>query len=435
MLFTKTIKNLLRMIDNIFILGKKLDEQDSLVSFADLFHRPTSKIGKQLVYFCGNSLGLQPKSVRQYVEQELLDWQNLGVEGHFHGKNPWFAYHHFLTESTARLVGALPLEVVVMNSLTVNLHLLMISFYRPTSQRYKIVIEGGAFPSDIYAVQSQAKLHGFDPEEAIVALVPRAGEHTLRTADIIAALEAESNQIALVMLGGVNYYTGQLYDLEAIATKAHEIGAMVGYDLAHAAGNVVLRLHEWQVDFAVWCSYKYLNSGPGGTSGAFVHERHANEPDLPRLAGWWGHDEQSRFLMEAKFVPQLGAAGWQLSNAQILPMAAHQASLAIFDRATMPALRQKSEKMTDFLFKSLDQINPNNQYFTIITPRNPAERGCQVSMLMNNNGRAIFDYLTEHDIVADWRNPNVIRIAPVPLYNSFSEIAQFVNILQQALCS
>lgn len=423
------------MIDNIFILGKKLDEHDSLASFADLFHRPASKIGKQLVYFCGNSLGLQPKSVRQYVEQELLDWQNLGVEGHFHGKNPWFGYHHFLTESTARLVGALPLEVVVMNSLTVNLHLLMISFYRPTPQRYKIVIEGGAFPSDIYAVQSQVKLHGFDPEEAIIALTPRTNEHTLQTTDIIDTLEAERDQIALVMLGGVNYYTGQLYDLETIAQKAHEIGAMVGYDLAHATGNVELRLHEWQVDFAVWCSYKYLNSGPGGTSGVFVHERHANNPNLPRLAGWWGHDEQSRFLMEAKFVPQLGAAGWQLSNAQILPMAAHQASLAIFDQATMPALRQKSEKMADFLFESLDQINPNNQYFTIITPRNPTERGCQVSILMNNNGRAIFDYLSEHDIVADWRNPNVIRIAPVPLYNSFSEIAQFVGTLQQALHS
>ena len=397
-----------------------------------LFHIPKHQT-EECIYFCGNSLGVQPKSVRSFIEQELHDWETLGVEGHFQGKNPWFGYHHFLTESAARLVGALPHEVVVMNSLTVNLHLMMVSFYRPTKERYKIIIEGGAFPSDLYAVQTQAAFHGFDPADAIIELKPREGEFCLQNEDILAAINLHANSVALVMLGGVNYYTGQFYDLASITQKAHEVGAVAGFDLAHAAGNVPLKLHDWNVDFAVWCSYKYLNSGPGGTSGTFVHERHASSPTLPRFGGWWGNSEETRFTMPNQFVPQYGAAGWQLSNAQILPMAAHRASLQIFDEFGMDYLREKSEKMSAYLFELLDDINPNQKHFTIITPRNPQQRGCQVSILMAQNGRAVFDELTKQGIIADWRHPNVIRVAPVPLYNTFEEIYRFVETLEKML--
>lgn len=410
--------------------AQQMDAQDPLKDFRAQFHIPAQD-DKPLIYFCGNSLGLQPKSTRAFIEQELLDWQNLGVEGHLHGKNPWFYYHHFLTESTARLVGAKPVEVVVMNSLTVNLNILMISFYRPTQKRYKVIMEYMAFPSDQYAVENQVKLHGFDPFDAIIELTPRAGETTLRTEDIIATIEANKDSVALVMLGGVNYYTGQLFDMQQITAAAKNCSEeiVVGYDLAHAAGNVRLQLHDWGVDFATWCSYKYLNSGPGGTSGVFIHEKHAEDNTLPRLSGWWGNEEKTRFKMQKGFFPQPGAAGWQMSNAQILPMAAHRASLAIFDAAGMDALIQKSKLLTGYLVYLLE--NGPRKDFTIITPMDPVQRGCQLSIVMQENGKAVFDRLTQNGIIADWREPDVIRVAPVPLYNTFEDVWRFAEIFHE----
>ncbi len=350
------MKNNTLHIKNVAAYAKKQDENDTLKKYRDCFYMPQA-LGENPIYLCGNSLGLQPKSVRKHIEQELTDWQNLGVEGHFDGKNAWYYYHHFLTEATARLVGAKKSEVVVMNALSVNLHLMMVSFYRPTAKRYKILIEESAFPSDIYAVKSQAEHHGFKAEDAVVVMKSRAGEHTLRTEDIVAKIAELGDELALVMFGGVNYYTGQYFDFEKITTAAHKVGAKAGFDCAHAAGNVAMKLHDWQVDFAVWCSYKYLNSGPGGTSGIFVHENHGNNPNLHRFAGWWGNDEKTRFTMPETFVPQAGAAGWQLSNAQVLPMAAHKASLEIFDEAGIENLRAKSEKLTSFLYFLIEQIN------------------------------------------------------------------------------
>lgn len=413
--------------------AQTLDQNDKLAHFRKKFFIPNQKSGEPYIYLCGNSLGCQPKTVREHIEQELLDWKNLGVEGHFHGKNPWFYYHHFVNEVSAKLVGAKPNEVVIMNSLTVNLHLMMVSFYRPTATRYKIMVEADAFPSDHYAVQSQAKMHGFNPDDAIIQLYPREGEHTLRTEDIVAKIEMYGDELALVMLGGVNYYTGQLFDMATITDAAHVVGAKCGFDLAHAAGNVPLNLHDWEVDFAVWCSYKYLNSGPGGTSGAYVHEKHCNNPDLIRMAGWWGNDEKTRFLMEKKFVPQAGAAGWQLSNAQVLPMAAYKASLEIFAEAGIENLRKKSLKMTGFLEFLLEEINndpKNNTSFKIITPKGTDERGCQLSILTDETGKATFERLTEAGVIADWREPNVIRVAPVPLYNTFEEVYRFAELMR-----
>ena len=415
--------------DNAFAL--EMDDQDPLKQFRDQFHIPEQN-ERELIYFCGNSLGLQPKSTRSYIEQELLDWQQLGVEGHLHGKNPWFYYHHFLTESTAKLVGAKPIEVVVMNSLTVNLNLLMISFYRPTRQRYKVIMEYMAFPSDQYAVENQVKLHGFDPFDAIIELTPREGEATLRTEDILSVIEKHQHDLALIMIGGVNYYTGQLFDMAAITQFAKQCSPeiQVGFDLAHAAGNVRLQLHDWEVDFATWCSYKYLNSGPGGTSGVFIHEKHAHNSALPRLSGWWGNEEKTRFKMQKGFYPQEGAAGWQMSNAQILPMAAHRASLAIFDAAGMDALVQKSKLLTGYLEFLL--LNGARKDFRIITPTNPTQRGCQLSIVMEQNGKAVFDTLTQNGIIADWREPDVIRVAPVPLYNTFEDVWRFAEIFHSA---
>lgn len=417
--------------ENSITFAKEQDKNDALASFRNLFHIP-QKNGKDLIYFCGNSLGLQPKSVSSYINQELKDWADLGVEGHFQAKNPWFSYHHFLSESTAELVGAHKEEVVVMNSLSVNLNLLMVSFYRPNAQRNKILIEGHAFPSDQYAVEQQIKFHGYDPQDCFVEIFPRSGEHCLRTEDILAKINELNESLALVMLGGVNYYTGQFYNLKEITAAAHRIGAVAGFDLAHAAGNVVLKLHDWNIDFACWCSYKYLNSGPGGTSGIFVHEKHANNADLPRFAGWWGNDEKSRFLMKKGFVPQSGAAGWQMSNAQILPMAAHRASLEIFSQAGLENLRSKSEKLTGFLEFLIEELNSEQDIgFEIITPKNLSERGCQLSLLTQVNGAALFNKLTEAGVIADWREPNVIRVAPVPLYNTFEDVYQFVQILKE----
>ncbi|WP_400192616.1 kynureninase [Hymenobacter sp. B81] len=409
--------------ENTLDFARGLDARDSLRAFRDRFHLPLGPDGQPGVYACGNSLGLQPKSARAAVEAEFQSWQEHAVEGHFHGTSPWMHYHEFLTAASARLVGARPVEVVVMNNLTTNLHLLLISFYRPTATRYKVLMEGGAFPSDQYALESQVKLHGLRPDDAIVELLPRPGEHTLRTEDIEARIQELGDSLATVILGGVNYYTGQAFDMAAITRAGHAVGAIVGFDLAHAAGNLELQLHDWDVDFACWCSYKYLNSGPGGTSGVFVHERFARRPDLPRLAGWWGHDPADRFQMKKGFRPMEGAAGWQLSNAQIFPMAIHRAALALVDEAGgMAALRRKSEQLTGYLFWLLQELNLPADQLEIITPADPAQRGCQVSLLVRQRGRALFDYLAAQGIVADWREPNVVRLAPVPLYNSFEDV-------------
>lgn len=414
--------------ENTLAFAQNLDLQDPLRHYRDNFLFPQHQ-GRPVLYFCGNSLGLQPKTVRPALLAELDQWETHGVEGHFRGELPWMYYHKFLTQQTARLVGALPHEVVVMNTLTVNLHLMMVSFYRPTRERYKIVMEAGAFPSDQYAVESQVRWHGFDPSDAIVEIEPRAGADTLRTPDIIEIIEREGDKVALVLFGGVNYYTGQFYDLPAIAAAAHRVGACAGFDLAHAAGNLPLHLHDWGADFAVWCSYKYLNSGPGGPSGAFVHERHGNNPALPRFAGWWGHDEKERFKMRKGFKPMRGAEGWQLSNAQIFSFAAHKASLDIFDAAGMEALREKSLRLTGYMEYILDEANRVKNRFRIITPRDPVARGCQLSALTGADGKSLYDYLSENGVVADWREPNVIRFAPVPLYNSFEDVWRLGQLL------
>jgi kynureninase len=404
------------------------DERDPLRSYRDRFLFPRHD-GQSVLYLCGNSLGLQPDTVRVALLAELDQWETHGVEGHFRGELPWMYYHKFLTRQAAGVLGAQPHETVVMNTLTVNLHLMMVTFYRPTRERFKIIMEAGAFPSDQYAVETQVRWHGFDPATAIVEVAPRPGEDLLRTDDILAVVEREGPQTALVMFAGVNYYTGQLYDLAAIAEAGRKAGACVGFDLAHAAGNVPLRLHEWGPDFAVWCSYKYLNSGPGGPGGLFVHERHADNPDLPRFAGWWGHDENERFQMRKGFKPMRGAEGWQISNAQIFSFAAHKASLDLFEAAGMDNLREKSLHLTGFLEFLLREVNPGQNRFRIITPADPAARGCQLSLLTDQDGRALFDSLTAHGVMADWREPNVIRFAPVPLYNSFEDVWRLGRLL------
>lgn len=417
--------------------ARQLDETDPLRSYREQFYFPQHQ-GENVLYFCGNSLGLQPKGVMAALEHEVRHWREHAVEGHFRGEMPWMHYHKFLQPQSARIVGAKESEVVVMNTLTTNLHLLMVSFYRPTKQRFKIVMEAHAFPSDQYAMESQVRFHGFSPEEAIVEVAPRAGEETLRTEDIIAAIEQHGDEVATVMFGGVNYYTGQFFEIEKITEAAHRVGATAGFDLAHTAGNLPLQLHDWGVDFACWCSYKYLNSGPGGPSGIFVHERHGNNPDLPRFAGWWGHDEEHRFLMKKGFVPMQGAAGWQLSNAQIFSMAAHKASLDMFDEAGMDTLRAKAVKMTGYLEYLIENLNApitnhpspvTHRRFNIITPKDPAQRGCQLSILTGDDGKKLFDFLTENGVIADWREPNVIRVAPVPMYNSFEDCWRLAELL------
>ncbi len=408
----------------------EMDAADNLASWRKEFFIPKTKDGKECIYLCGNSLGLQPRRVEKAVQQELTDWQNLGVEGHFHAKHPWMPYHEFLTDKLAKLVGAKPIEVVAMNSLTVNLHLLMVSFYRPTKTRHKIIIEGGAFPSDQYAVASQIKFHGFDPKTSLIELKPRAGERTLRSDDIEAVIEREGDSVALIMLGGVNYYTGQLFDMERITRAGHKKGCMVGFDLAHAAGNVPLRLHDWDVDFACWCSYKYLNSGPGALAGAFVHEKHATA-DLPKFAGWWGHDKKTRFKMGPDFHVTAGAEGWQLSNPPILSLAAVRASLEMFDEIGMEALRGKSLKLTGYMAFLLASLKTDA--FTVLTPQDEKERGCQIAILMHKNGRAVFDKLTDAGVICDWREPDCIRVAPVPLYNSFDDVYEFVRLFADGL--
>jgi kynureninase len=407
--------------------AREMDDADTLSGYRNRFLFPKHK-GKDVVYFCGNSLGLQPKGAKEYYEQELNDWAAFGVEGHFQAKRPWFSYHKNFTQSLANIVGATTNEVVAMNSLTVNLHLLMLSFYKPSKQRYKIIMEAGAFPSDMYAMETQALFHGFDPADAIVEIAPRKGEHCIDHSDIEAAIQKHKNSVALVLFGGVNYYTGQYFDLKRIAELAHRVGALVGFDLAHAVGNKVMHLHDWNVDFACWCSYKYLNSGPGAVGGIFVHETHLKNKDTFRLAGWWGHDEKTRFKMKKGFKPMKTAESWQMSNAQVLNMAAHRASLDIFDELSMTDLANKSFELTnyaEFLLRKLTQLK-----FDIITPDNPLERGCQLSLLFKSRGKEVFDHLQKNGVVADWREPNVIRIAPVPLYNSFQDVYTMYEILK-----
>jgi kynureninase len=414
--------------ENSIEYAAECDLSDPLAEYRSQFHIPKTASGFDCIYLCGNSLGLQPVNAKAAILQELDDWRNLGVEGHFDAKHPWMPYHENLTQSYAQLVGAQTTEVVAMNSLTVNLHLLMVSFYRPTTERYKIIIEGGAFPSDQYAVKSQLEFHGFEPEQALVELQPRPGERTLRKEDILATIEKEGPTTALIMLGGVNYYTGQFYPLKEVTEAGHKQGCVVGFDLAHAVGNVPLSLHDWGTDFACWCSYKYLNSGPGSLAGCFVHQRH-QETDRPRFAGWWGHDKDSRFKMGSDFQPIPGAEGWQLSNPPILSLAAVKASLELFDEVGMKALRKKSLKLTGFLIYLLKSV----QGLEIMTPTVEAERGCQLSLLVPKDGRAVFEALSEADVVCDWREPDCIRIAPVPLYNSFRDVFRFTQILKETL--
>jgi kynureninase len=408
-----------------------MDARDPLAHFRDRFCFPKTKSGEDCIYLCGHSLGLQPKSARSYLEQELRDWAQLGVEGHFHAKNPWVPYHRLLTDQTAALVGALPSEVVVMNSLTVNLHLMMASFYRPSEQRHKILVERGAFPSDQYAVKSQLIFHGLDPRSSLLELTPRDGESCVRDEDIESVISREGDSIALIMLSGVNYVTGQVFDMAGIARAGHAKGCVVGFDLAHAVGNVPLRLHDWAPDFAVWCSYKYLNGGPGCVAGCFVHERHASAGERPRFAGWWGHDEKTRFEMGPDFRPMVGAEGWQLSNPPILALAPLRASMEIFDEAGIDRLRLKSVQLTGYLEFLLGQ-QPSPK-FSIITPREPDQRGAQLSIRIPQDGRALCALLIGQGVIGDWREPDTFRVAAVPLYNSYHDVYLFVQRFVAAL--
>lgn len=420
--------------ENTLEFAREADAKDVLRIFRNRFYIPQHS-GRDCIYFNGNSLGLQPKSASLYIQQELEDWAKLGVEGHFHAKNPWVSYHEIFPGKLSKIVGCLHNEVVVMNQLTVNLHLLMVSFYRPTKSRFKIICESKPFPSDQYALESQVRFHGFDPGEAIIEVNPRGGEYAIRTEDILSTLHHHGNEVALVLFGGVDYYAGQYFDLERITNAAHDVGAYAGFDLAHAVGNVELRLHDWKVDFATWCSYKYLNSGPGGVAGIYINERHVTDSKLPRFAGWWGYTKETRFLMQKGFEPIPTAEGWQVSNAPILSMAVHKAALDIFDEAGLDKLHKKRIALTGYLHFILNEINirSKSKLIEVITPSKENERGCQVSMLIIENGRKIFNELANRGVVADWREPNVIRVAPVPLYNSFEEVWLFGNFIEEIL--
>ncbi len=416
---------------NNLAYAKQQDTEDKLSHLRDQFHIPKDKNGNDWLYFTGNSLGLQPKNTQKYIQQELDDWANYGVEGHFEAKNPWVKYHEFLTESMAEIVGAKPIEVVVMNTLTTNLHLLMVSFYQPTKTKYKIVIESDAFPSDRYAVQSQLQFHGFNAEEGLIEWKPRKGEDLLNIDDLETIVSEQGDEIALLLIGGVNYYTGQSLDLKRIAEIGHSKNCFVGIDLAHGAGNISPDLHNSGVDFAAWCTYKYLNAGPGSLGGLFVHEKHAHNKELPRFSGWWNHNKETRFNMRQPFDVMPGAEGWQLSNPPILSMAAIRSSLDLFDKVGMDALRQKSEKLTGYFEFLINEINSDD--IKIITPSNPKERGCQLSIQVKNANKSLHKKLTENNVITDWREPDVIRCAPVPMYNSFEDVYRMVKILSLAL--
>ena len=411
--------------------AKQLDQEDPISYLRNEFHIPRDKDGKEWLYFTGNSLGLQPKITSKYIEQELNDWANFGVEGHFEAKNPWLSYHELLTDAMAKVVGAKPVEVVVMNTLTTNLHLLMVSFYQPSKTKYKIIIESDAFPSDRYAVQSQLSFHGFDPEEALIEWKPKEGKELLELEDLKSILDSQGDEVALLLIGGVNYYTGQYLDIKKIAELGHAKKCMVGIDLAHGAGNIQPNLHDSSIDFAAWCTYKYLNSGPGSLSGLFVHEKHAQRKDLPRFAGWWNHNKETRFNMRQPFDVMSGAEGWQLSNPPILSMAAIKASLDIFEKVGMDALLKKSKKLTGFFEYLINEIASDT--IKIITPTNPNERGCQSSLQVKNADKNLHKKLTENNIITDWREPDVIRCAPVPMYTSFEDVYQMVSMLESLL--
>lgn len=419
--------------ENTIAFARSLDQADPLSELRNDFLFPQQN-GKPFIYLCGNSLGLQPKAAREVLEQQMSNWQNLAVEGWFEGNSPWMFYHKELKDKMAKVVGAGSSEVCPMNTLTVNLHLLMVSFYRPEGKRFKIIMEAGAFPSDQYAIESQVRFHGYDPKEAIIEVSPKPGEYTLKTEDITAEIAAHGEEIALVLFGGVNYFTGQWFDMEAITKAGHEAGAIVGFDLAHAAGNVPLSLHDWNVDFACWCSYKYQNGGPGGISGIFVHEKHFNDTNRPRFAGWWGYQEEQRFKMEKGFVPEAGADGWQVSCTQVMPMALYYASLLSFEKAGfMEPLRVKSKSLTAYLFFVVNQVNESLGFeqFKIVTPTEAESRGAQVSIIAKEKGKEIFEQLVAHNVLGDWREPNVIRLSPVPLYNSFEDVFRTGELLLQ----
>lgn len=418
---------------NNLAFAKSLDNLDALTKYKSEFIFPQHN-GKDVIYFTGNSLGLQPKRTKKYVDEVMNDWANLAVEGHFYAEKPWWDYHERFAVPLGKIIGAKPSEVTVMNTLTVNLHLLMVSFYRPTKNRYKIICEEKAFPSDQYMFQSQVHFHGYKTEDAIIELKRRDGEHNLRLEDILAKIEEVGDELALVMIGGVNYYTGQVFDIKTITEAGHKVGAMVGWDLAHAAGNIALHLHDWNVDFASWCSYKYMNSGPGNASGCFIHEKHHHNDDLPRFAGWWGHNKERRFKMEQTFEPVHGADGWQISNLPILSLAPYLASVEMFDEIGMEKIIQKRNQITAYLEFILYEIDKEVKgHFEIITPLNPEERASQLSVYFHGEGRSLFEYLMKNGVVTDWREPNVIRFAPVPLYCSFEDMYHFGQILKSGI--
>jgi kynureninase len=418
---------------NTLQYAQQLDAQDALSKYRAEFIFPQHD-GKNVIYFTGNSLGLQPKRTKAYVDEVMNDWANLAVEGHFYAQKPWWDYHERFANPLSKLVGAKPSEVTVMNTLTVNLHLLMVSFYRPTKTRYKIICEEKAFPSDQYMFQSQVHFHNLNPNDTIVEIKRREGEHNIRLEDILSKIEGVGEELALVMIGGVNYYTGQVFDIKTITTAGHKQGAIVGWDLAHAAGNIKLELHDWNVDFASWCSYKYMNSGPGNASGCFIHEKHHNDTTLPRFAGWWGHNKERRFKMEQQFDPVRDANGWQVSNLSVLSLAPYLASVELFDEIGMEALIVKRDKITSYLEFILHEIDKEiNRSFEIITPSNTKERASQLSVFLHGEGRSLFDYLMKNGVITDWREPNVIRLAPVPLYCSFEDMYNFGQILKAGI--
>jgi kynureninase len=418
--------------ENTLRFAKDLDNHDSLKEYRDAFHFPQVN-DKDVIYFTGNSLGLQPKNSQAYVDDIMKDWRSLAVEGHFYAEKPWWDYHERLTESLAKIVGAKPEEVSVMNTLTVNLHMLMVSFYRPTQKRFKIICEEKAFPSDQYMLQSQVRFHGFDPEKTIVEIKKREGEHFWHTEDIVSKIKEIGDELALVLIGGVNYYNGQVFDMKTITKAGKSAGAFVGWDLAHAAGNVALELHDWDVDFASWCSYKYMNSGPGNVSGIFVNEKYLNEKDIPRFEGWWGTKKETRFLMKPEFDPITTADAWQVSNPPVLAIAPYLASLTLFDEVGMKALIQKQKLLTSYLEYILHEVDKRvDSTFEIITP---SSRGCQLSVFLHGEGRSLFDYLMKNGVVVDWREPNVIRLAPAPFYCSFEDMFRFGEILEKGILS
>ena len=422
------------IFENTREFAKSLDAQDELRKYRDEFHFPHVN-GKQVIYFTGNSLGLQPKRTKSYVDEVMTDWANLAVEGHFYSDKPWWDYQERFAVPLSDIVGAKPAEVGVMNTLTVNLHLLMVSFYNPTPHKYKIICEEKAFPSDQYMFQSQVKFHGFDPKDAIVEIKRREGEANIRLEDVLAKIEEVGSELALVLIGGVNYYTGQVFDMKTITAAGQKYGAYVGWDLAHAAGNIKLELHDWNVDFAAWCSYKYMNSGPGNASGFFVHEKHHNDKELNRFAGWYGHNKERRFKMEPDFDPVHGADGWQISNLPILSLAPYLASVEMFAEVGMDKLIAKRNLITSYLEFVLHEIDKELEGadFEILTPSNQEERGCQLSVYLHGQGRELFEYLMKNGVITDWREPNVIRLAPAPFYCSFEDMYEFGQILKRGI--